>query len=308
MLLNADFYNLTQQTQGIVFTTAAKAYQGSSSTSIPLLQVRRGYAESPAWMMMQAAEFYPDTLSIERLRVRAIWSSERILQGVLELMTSEMWLERSGDDYRLTEKGRDILDMLLLRREEVLTAFQPFLKTNLMQMEQLLSRIITTSLQAPTPPGCWSLEYSRRRAPGSDAPVLCKIIHYFEDLNAFRDDAYMAAWIPYRVDGYIWESFALICDGTAFNASSVYEQLPHRGYNHSEFTKALHELTRRGWLSVKEDVYSASETGRRIRKEVEQLTDHYFYSPWSCLTGEELEALQVLMDGLRKEAENVPIN
>lgn len=78
-MLNKDTYNLTQTLQGAIFQGAFNTYQASLSEDAknnqppphPLMQIRRGYAESPAWMMIQAKEFDPEPLTVEKLMIRA---------------------------------------------------------------------------------------------------------------------------------------------------------------------------------------------------------------------------------------------
>src|SRR5687768_1520441 len=109
-IYNAALYDMTQNLQGQLFQTAQALAPAPTtpSTPSPLLQLHRGLAESPAWLMVQVSEFEPEPLSVERLRVRAIWSSERIMAAMLELMASEKWLARIGEDYHLLPEGQRI--------------------------------------------------------------------------------------------------------------------------------------------------------------------------------------------------------
>src|SRR5688572_2853814 len=82
---NAALYDLTQNTQGALWQAAFQQYQArlseterSAQTMPPLLHLRSGYAESPGWMMIQAAEFDPEPLSVERFRKRAVYSAPNL--------------------------------------------------------------------------------------------------------------------------------------------------------------------------------------------------------------------------------------
>src|SRR5689334_1828837 len=94
-LLNSDFYELTQDFQAALFQggMALQTDNFPPAATNPLLQLRRGYAESPAWFLVQAEEFDPEPLSVKNIRVRAVWSSERIVNAILDLMASEQWLD-----------------------------------------------------------------------------------------------------------------------------------------------------------------------------------------------------------------------
>src|SRR5262245_38947063 len=98
-MLNADFYDLMMATFNALFgAIAAVRTQTAASQDLPplnpLLQLRRGLAESPAWFLVQALEFDPEPLSVANLRVRDIYASEGIVQALLELMASENWFDR----------------------------------------------------------------------------------------------------------------------------------------------------------------------------------------------------------------------
>jgi hypothetical protein len=118
--VDSRFYDYTQEFQGILFQAAAtlQARSGppAQTSANPVLQIRRGYAESPGWFMVQAAEFDPEPLSVDRLRVRAVWSSPSIVQALLELLAGEKWFDRTGTDYHLTEAGRDVIRTMNSRR------------------------------------------------------------------------------------------------------------------------------------------------------------------------------------------------
>ena len=138
---------------------------------------------------------------------------------------------------------------------------------------------------------------ARRRAPADHDPALLRIAQYFSDFNAFRDDAHMAAWQSQQLDGYLWEAFALVCDGEADSAAALFEQLAYRGYSFGEYAAALEILTRRNWLepAAMANVYRVTAAGRAARALVERLTDSYFYAPWSCLPEAKIAELRALL-------------
>lgn len=226
-----------------------------------------------------------------------IYASERIVQALLEMMASEQWLERSGDEYTLTETGWAVYRRSRERTQSLLAGLDPPPSADLTFLLEQIERIIATSLESPTPPGAWCLAHSRNRAPEDDAPPLAKLSQYFSEFNAFRDDAHMAAWQPHEQSGAAWEAFSLICAGEAASAAAVATQLAHRGYSPTEYAAALSRLARRGWLeaaSAKGD-YGMTETGRALRDAVERQTNAYFYAPWSSLADADIERLKTLL-------------
>jgi hypothetical protein len=130
---------------------------------------------------VQAAEFDPELLCVENLRVRAVWSSPRIVQALLEMMAGEKWFDRVGDDYYLTDAGRDVMEAITERRRKLIHAAIPVLPADKTErLETLLRRVIDASLSAPQPPNTWSLVRSRQPAPGDDVPALEKYFNIFQ--------------------------------------------------------------------------------------------------------------------------------
>lgn len=307
MIFNHELYNLTQNVQGAIFQAAlamqakSDANAGQPASPNPLLAVRRGLAESPGWFMMQAAEFDPEPLTVENLRRRAVWSSERIVAALLELMAGEKWLNRVGEDYHLTDEGRELIDKILQRHRKPITTLDQMLPADdVERLEHLMRRIIDASLESADPPGTWCLVHSRRRAPSDDAAPLLKIFNYCSDFNAVRDDAHMAAFMPLDIPAYAWEAFAQVYDGTANTAQGVYDQLAYRGYSRMEYRQGLEECVRRGWLSERDGVYVVTEAGRGVREEAERLTDQYFYASWARLGEGEAEEVKERLVGLEE--------
>jgi hypothetical protein len=305
-VLGAAFYNLTQDAFGAIFGAmlAAQARSGAQAEPSPaLLQVRRGFAESPGWFLIQATEFDPEPLTVTNLRVRDVYASERIVAALLELMASEGWLDRdAAGACHLTEAGRAQAQRLRPHQHALIAALDPPPDGEVDRLAGLLDRVIAASLNGPNPPGAWCLAHSRRRAPATDAPPLVRIFQYLEDMNAFRDDAHMAAWRQHGVGGQAWEAFTLVCEGQADSADTLFGQLAHRGYSRAEYAAALDELARRSWLDQADETgtYCVTRTGRAVREEAERLTDEYFYAPWSRLTEEQFATVHNLLIRLQE--------
>lgn len=64
-----------------------------------------------------------------------------------------------------------------------------------------------------------------------------------------------------------------------------------------ETRKAIHELVNRSWIADKETLI-LTEEGRRVREQAEDLTNKYFFSPWSVLTDIEYNQLCGLLQQL----------
>lgn len=318
MQLNSQFYDLTQQTQGAIFGGIFALWQhldAMPDPPPPIMQLRRGYAESPAWYMIQAAEFYPEPLTVEKLRVRDIYASESLASALLELMASEKWFDRVEDEYHLTDEGLGVMKRVSTRAWEPITQLQAYVKeTDVERLEELMKRSIDASLDSGNRQATWCLYYSRNRAPSEDAAALVKINQYCSDYNAFRDDAHMAAFRAVDVDGHVWEAFSYVDDGKACTADGIFEHLAYRGFSRTDYANALDDLARRGWIRLSEGEYASTEQGQTVRQQAEVATDKTFYGPWKCLTEHETDELHGLMVqlgdelGVISEALKAPIN
>lgn len=298
---NAALYDLFMDAAGAIYTALAGA--APPKPAPVLLQLRAGLAESPGWFLVQASEFAPEPLTAELLRVRDIYASERIVAALLELMAGEGWLERNAaGHYALAEPGRELLATRRASRAAALAETTLLPPAELARLRALLEKLIDASLSSPSPPGTWCLAHSRRRAPAPEAPPLMHLLQFFDDINAFRDDAHMAAWQHFGLAGYAWEAFALLCGGAAHTAAQVFEQLQHRGYSRAEYGAALNQLAERGWLEHTGDSYQPTETGRAAHSSAERLTDLYFYRPWEVLSSSEENELHALLCRLRDSA------
>lgn len=299
MPFDATTYSLLMDVAGACAIALRSSAAPIAEPPSALLSLRAGLAESPAWFLIQALEFDPQPLTVENIRVRDVYASERIVQALLELMAGEQWLVRTTpDEYVLTATGRALVDHLRRRRLR-LGELDLFVEDELIPLADTLNRLIEASAASNAPPATWCLAHSRRRSPAPDTAALVRIAASFDDFNAFRDDAHMAAWQALGIDGYVWEAFALVCDGTATGAA-VYERLVHRGYALYEYAAALDQLADRGWLTSSDTLrFTLTDQGREVRAAVEHQTDHFFYRSWVSVTDVEREALEGQLHALR---------
>ncbi len=293
-------YDFTQNLGGQVFFAAFKTHltqeqRDDWTNRPPVMNIKRGYAESPGWIMVQAQEFAPEPLSVAKFRKRAVYSAPKLTLGLLELLASEQYFDTVGDDYYLTAKGHEAIEKSANFRKIAFEGFEPIDAGKIDKIVTYTGHIIDESLKADDSPGTWCLAHSRNRAPDKSAPPLAKLLQYSSDFNSFRDDAHMAAFGKHNVEGHVWEAFSYIKDEQANNASSLYEKLAYRGFYTEDWQTALNELAGRGWIMQNGDNYAATDEGLAISKEIEKATDDYFFAPWKTLSDDEYEELINLM-------------
>jgi hypothetical protein len=295
MQKNADLYNLTQQLQGTMYQAGQKQYLALLSDEArdnqpqrpALMTIRGGYAESIGWMMAQLLEFDPEPLTVEKFRVRAVYSAPRLSQALLELIASEKWANRIGEEYSLTNEGRAVITNLVNQRNMMFADFEPIPTDDLSQLVDLSQRIINASLDRGDEKATWCLRYSNKRKPNDSVSAISKLIHVCSDYNAFRDDAHMTAYTAQGVDGMTWEAFSFIDNGNASTANDLFDQLAYRGWTIDEWQNALNCLADKGWIEGGVSGYQSTELGKSISQIVEQKTDELFYAPWDILSDDE---------------------
>jgi len=258
----------------------------------------------PEWYgwLLPALVFDPEPVSATRLRIRspytsARWYNERLASAARQgLLISVAGTE---NEYRLTELGKRAAEHVIGAAYAKMATLQPLPPTELEHLADLLLRLVKSCLTAPEPPGKWCINLSRRTDPGDHAAVVIRIDQYLSDMSAYRDDAHLAAWQPYEMDGHAWEAFTLLWRGEASTLDDLCQRLGRRGYSRDEYRQALEDLIQRGWVAEEAGEYRVTPPGKEIRQAAEETTDRYFYAPWSCLSQEETEDLRTLLIRLR---------
>lgn len=299
--LDKHWYDFLEQAAGAFYNAIGRvrAHKNETAPLSPLLGVHAGYAESPGWLMVQVAEFDPEPLTLQKLRIRHVYGSDRLFQALLELMASETWFDRNArDEYLVTPAGREMVGRIFARRRGWLESLEVGMPDTLLEIQQTLYALLDASLQTEQS-ACLAL--SRRRAHWQEISPTGKIFQYLEDFNAFRDDSHMAGWQSTGVTGHEWETFAFVATEQAANPQALFEQLHYRGYTRAERADALNTLAWRGWLERAEgENYRLTGQGRDARASVERKTDELFYAPWNILSETERVRLQSNLEQLRE--------
>jgi len=256
-----------------------------------------GLSEWNGWLL-PALMFEPEPISATLLRTRSPYTSARWFNARLAKAARQGFLipvaEAEGE-YRLTELGRQAAERVMGAMYVKLAALQPLSSTDLERLASLLRRLVMSCLAAPEPPGKWYILHSRRIDPGDNASVVARIDQYGGDLAAYRDDAHLAAWQSHNIEGHAWEAFTYLWRGEATTLDEVSQKLERRGYSRDEYRHALEDLIGRGWAQGEAGKYQVTASGQKIRQAAEEITDRYFYAPWSCLSQEEMEDLWTLL-------------
>jgi hypothetical protein len=265
--------------------------------------------------LLVARAIEPDSISPERIRRRYPYAARTNWEQPMTTLAERQLLEAQGDSsYRLTPGGSALVTRLLREFYAGLAgiekAIEPvYAPAEVDRLDALLNKIVAAGLDSPIDhPG---LTDSHGLVPDGPATALARIDQALDDLNAFRDDAHLAAWQPLQVAGEAWELLTFMWRGEVKNADEMAEKVAFRGHSRETYQSALGDLIRRGWVrAAGENSFELTASGRQVREEAEAVTDRNFYTPWQVLTDNETnevhDLLKRLTPALQQTVEAVP--
>lgn len=243
----------------------------------------------------------PEPLMITFLKTFIPYRSSQNLKDSLAEVASRGFLEAVSEDaYRPTDKGRTGVTKFFELAQGAISQLEPLPSNDLIRLADLLGHVVEATQNAPEPADKSHFLISRRADPGPTVPPVVKIDQYLTDLSFYRDDAHIEAWQPYGISGPAWEAFTFVWRGEAANAEMLAEKLAFRGNSGEIYAQALQDLVQRGWVEEKGGAYRATEAGQTVRQAAEELTDRYFYTPWTNLSNDDVQALSLLLTQLRE--------
>jgi len=253
--------------------------------------------DSPeTYLLLALPSFEPDPVSAEMLNVRSPYTNEEVYRRRLDSMARVGLLDALDEDhYKLTERGERAFKVIRYASFNAMASIAPLPTGELEKLAALLHKRVEACLAAPEPPGKWSISHSHKLDPGPDAAVMVRIDTCLSDLMAYRDDSHLASWKANNVSGHTWDVLTLLWLNESESIDTVLQKLSRRGHSFEESEEALKNLVRLHWANYSLDIYSITPEGRLVRKSAEDLTDTYFYTPWSDGSEKDLDALADLL-------------
>lgn len=254
--------------------------------------------QKPNWYawLLAAMTFAPEPLTTARLRIRFPYTAPAFYDKHLAQAAQGGYLRQAAPgEYHLTQKGALAAEQVIQTAYQVMAELEPLPQSDLERLEGFLKRLVQACLEAPEPPGKWSLMHSRKTDRGAALPLVARIDQYLSDLNAYRDDAHLASWQPLGIEAHAWEAFTFLWRGEVSTLAEISAKLARRTYSENDYAQAIEDLTKRGWVSGFDDSYRLTPLGNDIRQKAEDTTNEYFFRPWTKLTQPELDELQTLL-------------
>lgn len=285
------------------------------SAADPVIEAIDPERRGAVFMLMNAAGREPEALTVADLNRRTPYTTIETQSQPLAHAASKGYLvESPPGEYRMTAEGKAALQRLVSafyqRLGELEAALAPAISIDDLahtanDLRRLADACRTTSIDT------WGAQMSHGLAPKKPAAALAHIDQAIDDLNAFRDDAHIAAWQPYGISANAWELFTFLWRGEVKNAAEFAEKAERRGHSLAVHQAALAELIDRGWVQAADDeAYALTSAGRAVRESAEAETERNYYSPWAVFDQKQLadlrDRLTQLKAGLAQLAEPVP--
>lgn len=252
------------------------------------------------FVVQTAVSELPKPLTPDIYLQRTPYQSKEIILANFEGACDRGYLHKIDDEtFRLTDQGESVAREIPTTAVAAATTIQPLPETEVTQLVALLGKVVKASVKAKEMPHP-ALNRSRFYDPGEDAPATEKIRRYLNDLNAYRDDAHIAAWRTYELEGYEWEAFShihadYVFGEPVFDGAGLAQKLSSfRGYDADAYDQALQKVAARGWLKKENGRYIVTEEGKQVREAVEAETDRLFYSTWVLTDAESVELKTLL--------------
>ena len=206
----------------------------------------------------------------------------------------------------LTRNGMDAAEKILQARWDTLSKLQPIGPQQSKQLAAFLEQIIRVSYDSIEPHSKWCLHHNRRQPETLPSSALVRVDQYLSDLCAWRDDCHLASWQPFHyLHGHVWEVFTLLWQENTHTLEEICDQLClQRGFSRLEYMNAIKELEIRGWVLDKDEIFSLTTSGRKIRQSAEDYTDELFFPPFETLSAHEQKELSYLLSSLHHQLTN----
>lgn len=250
-------------------------------------------------LLLSAFTFEPESTTPARLQVRGPYTAVEAYLARLSAAAGRGYLaEASPGEYRLTDTGRAELERFIEEVRAAMSQADPLPQAAGARLAGLLDRLVQASLKALQPPEPRCIQLNYKLMPEA-IPPLPYIEQAVSCLNAYRDDAHVAAWQPSGLSATALEFLTLLWRGEVDSLDAVCQRLANRGHAPQAYAEALAELRARGFIEGPEGAPHVIEAGRAFRDQVEANTDRYFFAPWSGLDDAEKAELADLLTRLR---------
>lgn len=288
--------NLTRQILWSVDQHTTNAFDGwllpcdPSSSELSLAQIAIGLE--------------PTALGVAQIYNHKPYTNPEQIRRELDDAVSSGWLTSSGEGlYWVSQQGREVCEKVRQKLDQIFCRMNRFPNAQLEEILTTLDKVIDAIKNKGTLSYHPSFDLDMKLGNGTHA-VLQQICTRLSHVLAYRDDAYLNAWMGQEVNGYVWEAFSCIYKGEAQNAGEIADRLTHkRFFDVDTYWGAVSELLERGWIQNLDGNCIPTNLGIEILAKVARAMNNTFYQPWLVLDESEAtrlkEGLETLASALK---------
>ena len=261
-----------------------------------------GISLQSLFLLLAFPAFEPKPVNVETLNIRSPYTAAEHYHALLqEMMHVDMVASETEGQYRITQHGMEVLKETLTAVYEVLGEIKSLPMTKQMDLASRLKMLTDACLTAPDPPGTWCIRHARRLDPGSRAPMMARVDQFLSELQAFRDDAHLAAWRGIESNGHAWDILTQLWRERGSNPEQIFQTLARRGNSLDQSHRAVELLLRRGWITREATLLRITSFGSEIRQNAENATERYFHSPFEKISTVEMNETIALLEEFSRE-------
>jgi hypothetical protein len=265
--------------------------------------------EPPAWFTLMTMNGLTEPIQVEYFNTLNPFTRLEQVQERIDAIVEKGFAELEGDSggYRVTKAGREAATHPFKVVHEQLDSAQPMDSKDLKRLAELLGKVVDLTIEAGKPANKPNLLRSRQTHPGSKAGPVTLIDQYITDLIYYRDDAHNGAWLPHGCSAQAWDVLTSVWRKQSQDIDSLAEQFEARGYTTESLQTAMDEIKALGWLTDSDGKLEVTQAGAKLRQETEDLTNEYYFGPWSGLSEQDQKAFEDLIvaytDAIKPEEE-----
>ena len=216
----------------------------------------------------------PEPISVDLFQLRNPYANPGSVQEILEDAATAGYLELVGEgEYQPSQEGSSAIETVHKAFYSHLNQVNQFPAEQLKELCSLMAKLVDSISQTDLGARKICFDASCGGHIQVDHGTLARVDQHLDDLNAFRDDAHIAAWKFAEVDGHTWEVLTFIWNGEATTAKGLVERLPYRQYTADNYQITLEDLVKRGWIEPGDDGYVVTAKGKKIRDDAEDGTN-----------------------------------
>jgi len=280
--------------------TSASIYPLSRDIMRPLFE--EYFSEQRFYQpLFLAYNLTPEPISADLFQLRNPYANPDSIQEILEDAAAAGYLEIVGEcEYQLAQKGSSAIETVHKAFYSHVNQVNQFPAEQLKELCSLMAKLVDSVSQTDLGSRKICFDASNGGHIQVDHGTLARVDQHLDDLNAFRDDAHIAAWRLSEVDGHTWEVLTFVWNGNATTAEGLAERLPYRQYTADNYQNTLEGLVKRGWIETGDDGYIVTAKGKKIRDDAEDETNKIYFGAWKVLSDDEVKRLGELLATLKE--------